>query len=72
MKRPLKYFIIYYILGLVLMNAFSVSRFFGSANVLQIGPRIITQNMTTPNFYAITFVWPLYLGLYIYNFAKSI
>lgn len=71
MKKILKYFAIYYILGIVLMNAFIVSRFLGSANVLEIGPRIIMQNMSSPVFYGLTLVWPLYLGLYIYNFATG-
>lgn len=71
MKKLIKVFLIYYIVGLVLMNAFTVSRFLGSANVLEIGPRIIMQNMSTPVFYGLTLVWPLYLGFNIYNFATG-
>lgn len=71
MKKILKYFVIYYILGLVLMNVFTVSRFLGSVNVLVIGPRIITQNMSTPVFYGLTLVWPLYLGFNLYSFATG-
>lgn len=53
------------------MNVFTLSRFLGSASVLEIGPRIIMQNMLNPIFYGLTLVWPLYIGLNLYNFVTG-
>ena len=71
MKKVIKYFVLYYILGIVLMNVFTVSRFSGSANVLGISQTIIKQNMSTPLFYGFTLVWPAFLGINLYNFATG-
>lgn len=71
MKRCIKYFVVYYTLGIALMNTFTVSRFLGSASVSELAPRIIQQNMSSPTFYGLAIVWPIYLGFNIYNFATA-
>lgn len=71
MKKLLKWLITYYVLGLILINIFTVSRFLNSSDILDIGPKIITQNMLNPNFYSWTLVWPAYLGFNLYNFSTG-
>lgn len=71
MKKILIGFFIYYGLGFILMNAFAVSRFLQSANIINIGPKIIIQNMSNPTFWGLTLIWPLYLGYFLYSFAAG-
>ena len=72
MKKILIYFVIYYILGFILINAFTISRFLGSTkNVADISPIIIKRNISAPFIYGVTLVWPIYLGINIYNFATG-
>jgi hypothetical protein len=71
MKRVGIYVAIYYALGLILMNLFTILRFLGSADISEISLMIIKQNMLSASFYGLTAIWPVYLGLNIYNFATG-
>lgn len=54
MKKVLIGFVIYYGLGFVLLNALAISRFLESANIFEIGPKIITQNISDPAFWGLS------------------
>lgn len=62
MKRILKYFIIYYIVGLVIFNSVILTRNFSPKSYLEVGPALTLLLMSNPELYAWNVVWPLYLG----------
>lgn len=66
-KKILKWLLAYYLLGIMLTNGFTILRFSGSPDVLQIIPQILIQNLTDPNFYLLNIIWPIFLGLNVYN-----
>lgn len=67
-KKILVWFIAYYLLGFVVINIFSVSRFLHSPEISKIAPKLIIGNIMNPNFWGLILIWPLYIGLYLYNF----
>ena len=68
MKKVGIYFLVYYVLGLLLISVFQVIRFPLS---FEISSRIIIQNFSTPTFYGLALIWPLYLGSYLYMFITG-
>ncbi len=65
--KILKWIVAYYVIGLIFINLLSISRFLSSGNILEIAPKIISQNMLNPYFYVESLVWPLILISYLYG-----
>lgn len=67
-KKIFVYFLVYLLVGFVLMNVFSALRFLQSPDVWL---KIVIQNASDFTFWGLALIWPLYLGLFFYKFIAG-